>query len=125
MVLLITLCSSGQRRTEVAFRTRIVAAAVNANAGGRYRNVATVKMKIVCLQFAPQVGDVDNNLNRADSILSRVDPKDLDLLVLPELAFTGNFPVFLNPIGADHIARIQLQVSAADSTSPGTSRLRY
>ncbi|TVY55962.1 Protein N-terminal amidase [Lachnellula cervina] len=53
-------------------------------------------MRIACLQFAPQVGDVDNNLNRADSILSRANPKDLDLLVLPELAFSGecvrNFP---------------------------------
>ncbi|KAK0392341.1 hypothetical protein NLU13_1837 [Sarocladium strictum] len=64
-------------------------------------------MRIACLQFAPQVGDVDNNLNRADSILSRVDPKDLDLLVLPELAFTGyNFKSlqqiapFLEPPGS-------------------------
>lgn len=47
-------------------------------------------MRIGCLQFAPQVGDVDNNLNRADAVLNRADPKDLDLLVLPELAFTGN-----------------------------------
>lgn len=47
------------------------------------------KMRIACLQFAPQVGDVDNNLNRADAILSRVDPEALDLLVLPELAFSG------------------------------------
>lgn len=46
-------------------------------------------MRIACLQFAPQVGDVDNNLNRADAILSRVDPEALDLLVLPELAFSG------------------------------------
>lgn len=46
-------------------------------------------MRIGCLQFAPQVGDVNNNLNRADSVLSRCDPEDLDLLVLPELAFTG------------------------------------
>jgi protein N-terminal amidase len=46
-------------------------------------------MRIACLQFSPQVGDIDNNLNRADTILSRVDPKHLDLLVLPELAFTG------------------------------------
>jgi predicted amidohydrolase len=44
-----------------------------------------------------------NNLNRADAILSRADPKDLDLLVLPELAFTGVFtptsiarPIFLH-----------------------------
>ncbi|KAJ5043044.1 uncharacterized protein L3040_004432 [Drepanopeziza brunnea f. sp. 'multigermtubi'] len=46
-------------------------------------------MRIGCLQFSPQVGDVDNNLNRADCVLSRANPKDLDLLVLPELAFTG------------------------------------
>lgn len=48
-------------------------------------------MRIGCLQFAPQVGDVDNNLNRADAILNRVDPEDLDILVLPELAFSGMF----------------------------------
>ncbi|CZT07610.1 related to amino-terminal amidase [Rhynchosporium graminicola] len=46
-------------------------------------------MRIACLQFAPQVGDVDNNLNRADAVLSRANPQDLNLLVLPELAFTG------------------------------------
>lgn len=46
-------------------------------------------MRIGCLQFAPQVGDVDNNLNRADAVLSKANPDDLDLLVLPELAFSG------------------------------------
>lgn len=46
-------------------------------------------MRIGCLQFAPQLGDLDNNLNRADKILNKVNPEDLDLLVLPELAFTG------------------------------------
>ncbi|PMD14774.1 carbon-nitrogen hydrolase, partial [Hyaloscypha hepaticicola] len=46
-------------------------------------------MRIACLQFAPQVGDVDNNMNRADAVLSKADPKNLDLLVLPELAFSG------------------------------------
>ncbi|TVY19325.1 Protein N-terminal amidase [Lachnellula arida] len=46
-------------------------------------------MRIACLQFAPQVGDVDNNLNRADSVLSKANPQDIDLLVLPELAFSG------------------------------------
>jgi protein N-terminal amidase len=51
-------------------------------------------MRIACLQFDPQVGEVDNNLSRADDILSKADPDDLDrldLLVLPELAFTGLF----------------------------------
>jgi len=52
-------------------------------------------MKIACLQFAPQVGDIDNNLNRADAVLSRANVEDLlglDLLVLPELAFSGAYP---------------------------------
>jgi protein N-terminal amidase len=48
-------------------------------------------MRIACLQFAPQVGDVDNNLNRADAVLNRANPEDLDLLVLPELAFSGEY----------------------------------
>ncbi|KAK1247890.1 hypothetical protein MKX07_000778 [Trichoderma sp. CBMAI-0711] len=48
-------------------------------------------MRIACLQFAPQVADVENNLTKADAILSEAnsDDLDLDLLVLPELAFTG------------------------------------
>ncbi|CZT07612.1 related to amino-terminal amidase [Rhynchosporium graminicola] len=46
-------------------------------------------MRIGCLQFAPQVGDVDNNLNRADCVLSRSNLQTLDLLVLPEMAFTA------------------------------------
>ncbi|KAK4077358.1 uncharacterized protein Triagg1_3690 [Trichoderma aggressivum f. europaeum] len=64
-------------------------------------------MRIGCLQFAPQVGDVDNNLNRADAVLSKANPEDLDLLVLPELAFSGyNFKSlqdispFLEPSGS-------------------------
>ena len=46
-------------------------------------------MRIGCLQFAPQVGDTENNLNRADAVLSKANPEELDLLVLPELAFSG------------------------------------
>lgn len=49
-------------------------------------------MRIGCLQFAPRVGDIDNNLNRADAVLNRADPDNLDLLVLPELAFSGTLP---------------------------------
>ncbi|KAK3195907.1 hypothetical protein K4F52_000774, partial [Lecanicillium sp. MT-2017a] len=64
-------------------------------------------MRIGCLQFSPQVGDVNNNLNRADAVLSKGAPDDLDLLVLPELAFSGyNFKSlqeitpFLEPSGS-------------------------
>lgn len=46
-------------------------------------------MRIGCLQFAPQVAQVDENIELADEILLKADPENLDLLVLPELAFTG------------------------------------
>jgi predicted amidohydrolase len=78
-------------------------------------------MRIACLQFAPQVGDVDNNLNRADAVLSKANPKDLDLLVLPELAFTGyNFK------SLQHISPY-LEPTAAGITSlwARTTALKY
>jgi predicted amidohydrolase len=49
-------------------------------------------MRIACLQFAAQVGDIENNLDRADAVLQKAKTDELDgldLLVLPELAFTG------------------------------------
>jgi protein N-terminal amidase len=48
-------------------------------------------MRLACLQFAPQVGDIDNNLSRADAVLRKAADElgRLDLLVLPELALTG------------------------------------
>lgn len=51
-------------------------------------------MRIACLQFSPQVGDTDNNLNRGDAVLNKAKPEELealDLLVLPEMAFSGMF----------------------------------
>ncbi|KAK6353524.1 Carbon-nitrogen hydrolase [Orbilia brochopaga] len=51
-------------------------------------------MKIACLQFDPQIGKVQENIHRADDILQHAlgieDVQDkVDILVLPELAFTG------------------------------------
>ncbi|KAM3504216.1 hypothetical protein MY10362_003708 [Beauveria mimosiformis] len=46
-------------------------------------------MRIACLQYAPQLAETDRNVERADAILDRADPQDIDLLVLPELAFSG------------------------------------
>ena len=70
-------------------------------------------MRIACLQFAPQVGRVSDNIARADAILSEADPDDLDgldLLVLPELAFSGMLrPVPVTELETD-FARVQLQV---------------
>lgn len=50
-------------------------------------------MRIGCLQFAPVKGDINNNLSRADAVLLKADTDNLDLIVLPELAFSGRFPV--------------------------------
>lgn len=46
-------------------------------------------MRIGLLQFSPKVGEVFNNAQAAEAVLHRADPKDLDLLVLPEMAFSG------------------------------------
>ena len=50
-------------------------------------------MKIATLQFDSQIGAVAANFSRAESLLMREERSDnlqnLDLLVLPELAFTG------------------------------------
>ena len=46
-------------------------------------------MKLGCLQFDSQIGYVSENIAKADELLRTNKPGDLDLLVLPELAFTG------------------------------------
>ena len=49
-------------------------------------------MRIATLQFSPSLGAVEYNISRADALLTSI-ASPLDLLVLPELAFTGyNFP---------------------------------
>jgi len=51
-------------------------------------------MKVATLQLNPTIRQVQANIAKADAILAASpSPADLDLLVLPELAFTGyNFP---------------------------------
>ena len=48
-------------------------------------------MRLACMQFAPQLGRVEENIERADALIqeSRDKLTDVDFLVLPELAFTG------------------------------------
>lgn len=64
-------------------------------------------MRIATLQFAPRLGDVDGNVQRANELLKKgksvslgdqtlpigigVDLLKPDVLVLPELAFTGTY----------------------------------
>ncbi|KZF22616.1 carbon-nitrogen hydrolase [Xylona heveae TC161] len=46
-------------------------------------------MRIACLQFAPALGKVTQNIEKADMILRKAAPCNIDLLVLPEMIFTG------------------------------------
>lgn len=46
-------------------------------------------MRIACLQLAPELGKVQENIERAETILNDADLEGIDLLILPELAFTG------------------------------------
>jgi protein N-terminal amidase len=50
-------------------------------------------MKIALLQFAPDVGTVQANIKKADQLLQQSKlPLDLDWLILPEMAFSGEPP---------------------------------
>ncbi|KAK6522257.1 Carbon-nitrogen hydrolase [Arthrobotrys megalospora] len=58
------------------------------------RTGISYRMKIACLQFNPHIGKVQDNIHKADEILENAlgieDIQDkVDVLVLPELAFTG------------------------------------
>ncbi|CEJ80995.1 hypothetical protein VHEMI01150 [[Torrubiella] hemipterigena] len=46
-------------------------------------------MKIACLQHAPKVAEIEDNIDLIERILDKKDVDTLDLLVLPELALTG------------------------------------
>ncbi|GJJ78450.1 protein N-terminal amidase [Entomortierella parvispora] len=46
-------------------------------------------MKICCLQLEPKLGQVQENINHATDMIAHLKPEDVDVLVLPEMAFTG------------------------------------
>ncbi|KAJ4303033.1 hypothetical protein N0V90_001924 [Kalmusia sp. IMI 367209] len=76
-------------------------------------------MKIALLQFAPNVGTVEENIKRADDLLRQSKiPVDLGWLVLPEMAFSGyNFhsleeiEPYLEPTTAGVTTRWAIQVA--------------
>lgn len=46
-------------------------------------------MRIATLQLASRLGERDVNIALADQLLSQKDLSNIDLLVLPEMAFSG------------------------------------
>jgi predicted amidohydrolase len=69
-------------------------------------------MKVGCLQFAPKLGEVHENIRKADSLLEDTSSSELDLLVLPEMAFSGKRCLDLSPrLGLVFIITNRLQLS--------------
>ncbi|ORX51230.1 carbon-nitrogen hydrolase [Hesseltinella vesiculosa] len=46
-------------------------------------------MHLACCQFNPRWGDRESNIEKADRLLADYQQGDIDVLVLPEMAFTG------------------------------------
>jgi protein N-terminal amidase len=57
-------------------------------------------MRIALIQTSPTLGAVSQNITKATSLINPLPPEKLDLIILPELAFTGyNFtsPTHITP----------------------------
>ncbi|KAI9058223.1 carbon-nitrogen hydrolase [Trametes sanguinea] len=46
-------------------------------------------MRVAVVQFAPKIGQVQDNIRRAESLCERLKPNSVDLVCLPEMIFTG------------------------------------
>lgn len=77
-------------------------------------------MRIACLQFAPILCNTEENVDRASKILEAASPQNLDLLVLPELAFTGHEPDCRcsSDMHAEVLHRLQLPFPPIDPPVP-------
>lgn len=75
-------------------------------------------MKIACLQLAPEMGKGEANMRKADEILSQTQPGELDLLVLPEMAFSGDSIFFDAESQSRKLSLIQATISRRLKQSP-------
>ncbi|GAA5835639.1 hypothetical protein JCM11251_002984 [Rhodosporidiobolus azoricus] len=46
-------------------------------------------LRVACAQFCPAYKDPQASMEKADRLISRLQPGEIDLLVLPEMAFAG------------------------------------
>lgn len=49
----------------------------------------TSSLRVAVLQFGPKIGQVQANISRARELCSKLQPRSIDLLCFPEMAFTG------------------------------------
>lgn len=47
------------------------------------------RLNIALVQYDPQFRDVQGNMQRVDKMIARLTPELVDILLLPEMAFTG------------------------------------
>ena len=47
------------------------------------------QLKAVCVQFSPSFMEVRSSMAKADALLEQVANEEMDLIVLPEMSFTG------------------------------------
>lgn len=74
-------------------------------------------MRIGCVQFAPRLGKVSENIDRVDALLSSSPQVEkLDFLVLPELALTG--PCFFDLISWDQSLTLHMYPNQATIFPP-------
>lgn len=60
-------------------------------------------MRIATLQIASRLGEGEANMQRADQLIEEANPVHLDLLVLPEMVFSGKHMFLLD----NHIPSIE------------------
>ncbi|KIP08928.1 hypothetical protein PHLGIDRAFT_23215 [Phlebiopsis gigantea 11061_1 CR5-6] len=46
-------------------------------------------IRVAMVQFAPKMGEVQHNIDKATKILEKIEPGTVDLVCLPEMIFTG------------------------------------
>ena len=78
-------------------------------------------MRIACIQLASELGKIQENIRRADVLLEHLSPGQCDLLVLPELAFSGLASACLdasNHMLRPDVHRLQFPFLRRDTTLP-------
>ncbi|POY74873.1 hypothetical protein BMF94_2146 [Rhodotorula taiwanensis] len=84
-------------------------------------------LRTACMQLSPCFKDWDASRRRADALLADLDADSIDLLVLPEMAFTGERGADVLPVAADQAAAYMLtsiRIKQAIASSPRRTSTR-
>lgn len=69
-------------------------------------------VRIALLQYDPKFGRADDNIEKVDAMFANVTPGSIDILLLPEMAFTGYMMKDINE------ARCYLEIPSQEEDSP-------